>query len=75
MIVIMLGLGVFLILLATILRKENYQISCMLFLAGISVTATSLFAGDPPTDPKDKLNTLLKDPSELSALHRTPIYL
>jgi hypothetical protein len=75
MIVIMLGLGVFLIILATVLRKENYQISCMLFLAGIAVAATSLLARDPPTNPNITQNELLKDPNELSVLHRTPVYL
>lgn len=75
----MLGFGLFIVLMAMLIRKEGDRVmSSMLFVVGSAIIVKVLVADPPEKDKKiqdKRQGDILHDPSILPALHRTPVYL
>lgn len=72
----MLGLGVFIITLAAVMRPKEPWLAKILFVTGAAITLSALLK-EPIKANKSNIedNEIPQNSDELSVLHRTPIYL
>lgn len=70
----MLGLGIFILTLAAVMRPKEPWLARVLFVTGVAISLSVLLR-DAPIKPNKQDSEIASNYGELSVLHRTPVYL